>query len=305
MAAGASDNAVMDMGGDAGGYAPLFQLGPETRPFRRLDVDGVGSAGLGGRDFLTVSPEAISTLAAAAFTDLAHRLRPDHLQQLRSILDDPEASANDRFVALELLKNAVIAAGGAFPMCQDTGTAIVFAKKGQYVLDLDGDDEAALSAGHRQRLCQKTTCATAKLAPLDLMLREVRTRAPTCRPRSISMPYREAATPTFTSSSSWPRAADRRTRPSFINRRRKADLLNPEQPERLPRREDAGRSAPPRVRPITWPSSSAAPRPSTDLEDGQAGQLPAIWTRPARNTATPFGQRLSRPRDGGATDPRP
>ena len=136
----------MDMHGDVGGYAPLFQLGPETRPFRRLEIDGVGTASLGGRDFLTVAPEAISALAVTAFTDLAHRLRPDHLQQLRSILDDPEASANDRFVALELLKNAVIAAGGAFPMCQDTGTAIVVAKKGQRVL-VDGDDAAALSAG--------------------------------------------------------------------------------------------------------------------------------------------------------------
>ena len=101
-----------------------------------------------GRDVLVVDREALRALTEAAFTDINHLLRPAHLASLRAILDDPEASANDRFVALDLLKNANIAAGGVLPMCQDTGTAIVFGKKGQRVW-VDGDEEEALSWGVR------------------------------------------------------------------------------------------------------------------------------------------------------------
>src|SRR5262249_57198473 len=105
-----------------------------------------GASPAGGHRFLTVEPEVLTSLTALAMHEIAHYLRPGHLSQLRSILDDPEASANDRFVALDLLKNACVAAGGVLPMCQDTGTAIVKAKKGQYVLT-DGDDRVAISRG--------------------------------------------------------------------------------------------------------------------------------------------------------------
>jgi fumarate hydratase class I len=110
--------------------------------WRLLSTEGVAVVEAAGRRFLEVSPEALTLLSRAAFRDIAHLLRSDHLAQLRSILDDPEASGNDRFVALDLLKNACIAAGGVLPMCQDTGTAIVSARKGERVLTGGGDEEA-------------------------------------------------------------------------------------------------------------------------------------------------------------------
>ena len=110
-------------------YVDMLPLGDDQTPYRLITSEGVESVTLGDRTFLTVAPEALSTLAFEAIRDIQHLLRPGHLAQLRSILDDPEASANDRFVALDLLKNANIAAGGVLPMCQDTGTAIVMGKK--------------------------------------------------------------------------------------------------------------------------------------------------------------------------------
>ncbi|MFN8167477.1 MAG: fumarate hydratase [Candidatus Nanopelagicales bacterium] len=127
-------------------YTDLLPLGPDETPYRLLTTEGVSTVEAGGRTFLQVEPSALRLLAATAIRDIQHLLRPGHLQQLRNILDDPEASPNDRFVALDLLKNANIAAGGVLPMCQDTGTAIVMGKRGQQVLT-PGDDEAALSQG--------------------------------------------------------------------------------------------------------------------------------------------------------------
>ena len=124
----------------------MFPLGPDETEYRKLTSDFVGVEKLAGREVVTVAPEALTRLASQAFADMAHFLRPGHLAQLRTILDDPEASANDRFVALEFLKNANIAAGGVLPMCQDTGTAIVMGKKGENVFT-GADDEAALAAG--------------------------------------------------------------------------------------------------------------------------------------------------------------
>ena len=116
-------------------------------PWRLLTTDGIATVdGPGGQRFVTVEPEVLQLLAKEAFRDISHLLRPGHLQQLRNILDDPEASANDRFVALDLLKNASIAAGGVLPMCQDTGTAIISGRKGERVLT-GGVDEEALSRG--------------------------------------------------------------------------------------------------------------------------------------------------------------
>ncbi|WP_042403611.1 fumarate hydratase [Streptacidiphilus carbonis] len=127
-------------------YTDLLPLGADPTPYRLLTTEGVSTFEANGRRFLRVEPEALRLLAAEAMHDISHLLRPAHLAQLRRILDDPEASPNDRFVALDLLKNANIAAGGVLPMCQDTGTAIVMGKRGQNVLT-EGGDEAALSHG--------------------------------------------------------------------------------------------------------------------------------------------------------------
>ncbi|MFC1417481.1 fumarate hydratase [Streptacidiphilus cavernicola] len=127
-------------------YTDLLPLGADPTPYRLLTSEGVSTFEANGRTFLQVEPEALRLLAAEAMHDISHLLRPAHLAQLRRILDDPEASPNDRFVALDLLKNANIAAGGVLPMCQDTGTAIVMGKRGQNVLT-EGTDEAALSQG--------------------------------------------------------------------------------------------------------------------------------------------------------------
>ncbi|MFJ4529644.1 fumarate hydratase [Streptomyces nigrescens] len=127
-------------------YTDLLPVGEDNTPYRLVTSEGVSTFEADGRTFLKVEPEALRKLAAEAMHDISHYLRPTHLAQLRKILDDPEASANDRFVALDLLKNANIAAAGVLPMCQDTGTAIVMGKRGQQVLT-EGGDEAALSRG--------------------------------------------------------------------------------------------------------------------------------------------------------------
>jgi fumarate hydratase class I len=127
-------------------YSDLLPTGPDETPYRRLTTDGVSTFEAGGRRFLTVEPEAIRLLTAEAMHDIAHYLRPAHLAQLRRIIDDPEASGNDRFGALDLLKNVNISAGGVLPMCQDTGTAIVMGKKSEGVLT-GADDAEAISRG--------------------------------------------------------------------------------------------------------------------------------------------------------------
>jgi fumarate hydratase class I len=123
-------------------FTELLPLGPDATPYRLVSADGVSTFDTNEGMFLKVEPAALTRLTAEAMRDIAHHLRPAHLGQLRSILDDPEASDNDRFVALDLLKNAAIAAGGVLPMCQDTGTAIIKAKKGQRVFTGGGDEEA-------------------------------------------------------------------------------------------------------------------------------------------------------------------
>jgi fumarate hydratase class I len=123
-------------------FTELLPLGPDETTYRLVETEGIGSFTAGGHRFLTVEPEVLTRLTALAMHEIAHYLRPGHLKQLRQIVDDPEASANDRFVALDLLKNACISAGGVLPMCQDTGTAIVKGKKGQFVFTGGGDEEA-------------------------------------------------------------------------------------------------------------------------------------------------------------------
>jgi fumarate hydratase class I len=127
-------------------FQDMLPLGADETTYRLVTTDGISTFEAGGRRFVQVEPEVLTLLTAEAMRDIAHFLRPGHLQQLRNILDDPEASPNDRFVALDLLKNACIAAGGVLPMCQDTGTAIVMGKKGQQVLTT-GNDEESISRG--------------------------------------------------------------------------------------------------------------------------------------------------------------
>ena len=127
-------------------YSDLLPVGADTTRYRFISRDGVTVRTLGDREFLEVAPEALTHLTEVAMHDISHYLRTEHLQQLAKILKDPESSANDRFVALDLLKNANIAAGGILPMCQDTGTALIMGKKGQHVLTTT-KDEVALSQG--------------------------------------------------------------------------------------------------------------------------------------------------------------
>jgi fumarate hydratase class I len=153
-------------------YQDLLPLGEDTTPYRLLTRAGVSTLEAGGRRFLEVAPDVLAELSLAAMRDIAHLFRTAHLQQLADILRDPEASANDRFVALELLKNACVAAGGVLPSCQDTGTAIVMGKKGERVLT-GGGDEAAIARGVFDAY-RTGNLRYSQLAPLD-MFREVNT----------------------------------------------------------------------------------------------------------------------------------
>ncbi len=144
----------------------LFPLAEDTTPYRKLDVGGVATATFNGQRLVTVTPEALRALSKQAFIDINHLLRPGHLKQLAAILSDPEATANDRFVAYDLLKNANIAAGGVLPMCQDTGTAIVMGKKGRLVWT-DGTDEDALADGVRDAYFERNL-RYSQLAPLSM-----------------------------------------------------------------------------------------------------------------------------------------
>jgi fumarate hydratase class I len=154
-------------------HSPLFPLGKDTTPYRKLSCDGVRVEKIMGEDAVVVAPEALRALSEAAFADINHLLRPAHLRQLRAILDDPQASDNDKFVAYDFLKNANIAAGGVLPMCQDTGTAIIMGKKGRLIWT-GGDDEAALAEGARDAYLKKNL-RYSQLAPLS-MFEEKNTR---------------------------------------------------------------------------------------------------------------------------------
>ncbi|MDD2703876.1 MAG: fumarate hydratase, partial [Acidocella sp.] len=147
-------------------YSPMFPLGEDTTKYRKLDIAGVSTIEVDGKTVLKVSADTLSELAFAAFHDVSHLLRPAHLAQLAKILQDPEASENDRYVALEFLKNATIAAKGVLPMCQDTGTALVFGKKGQRVW-IEGNEEEAFSWGVH-RTYTETNLRYSQMAPLSM-----------------------------------------------------------------------------------------------------------------------------------------
>ncbi|MDP7449998.1 MAG: fumarate hydratase, partial [Candidatus Latescibacteria bacterium] len=144
----------------------LLPLGKDESPYRLLTADHVSTVEFEGHEILKVDAEGLALLADQAIRDASHLLRPGHLAQVRKIFDDPEASDNDRFVALDLLKNANIAAGWVLPMCQDTGTAIVMGKKGHRVWT-DGDDESAISAGIA-RAYRETNLRYSQMAPLTM-----------------------------------------------------------------------------------------------------------------------------------------
>jgi fumarate hydratase class I len=147
-------------------HTPLFPLGPDATPYKKISSEGARVEKVLGKEMLVVSREALRALSEAAFGEINHYLRPGHLKQLRNILDDKEASDNDKFVALDFLKNANIAAGGILPMCQDTGTAIIMGKKGCNVLT-DGDDEAALSEGARDAYLRRNL-RYSQVSPLSM-----------------------------------------------------------------------------------------------------------------------------------------
>ena len=147
-------------------FTELLPLGEDTTEYRLITTEGVETVDTSEGRFLKVDPSAIRRLTAEAMREIAHHLRSGHLAQLRAILDDPEASNNDRFVALDLLRNAAVAAGGVLPMCQDTGTAIVKAKKGQWVLTGGGDERAI--AGGIQDTYLTSNLRYSQLAPLTM-----------------------------------------------------------------------------------------------------------------------------------------
>jgi len=155
-------------------HTPLFPLGKDDTPYRKIAADGVRVERVLGEDVVVVPREALRALSEAAFNDINHLLRPAHLASLKSIVEDPEASNNDKFVAYEFLKNANISAGGVLPMCQDTGTAIIMGKKGRLVWSA-GDDEAALAEGARDSYL-KRNLRYSQLAPLS-MFEEKNTRS--------------------------------------------------------------------------------------------------------------------------------
>jgi fumarate hydratase, class I len=155
-------------------HTPLFPLGHDATPYRKLSAEGLLVERVLGEEVLVVPREALRMLAEAAFTDINHLLRPAHLASLKHIVEDPEASDNDKFVAYDFLKNANIAAGGVLPMCQDTGTAIIMGKKGRLVWT-QGDDEAALAQGARDAYL-KRNLRYSQLAPIS-MFEEKNTRS--------------------------------------------------------------------------------------------------------------------------------
>ncbi len=147
-------------------YQEMLPLGEDTTEYRLLSTEGIDTIQLGDREFLTVEPSALTDLTYTAMRDISHLLRPAHLAQLRMIIDDPESSPNDRFVALDLLKNANISAGGVLPMCQDTGTAIIMGKRGQNVLT-SGNDSEDISRGVYNAFTQ-LNLRYSQLSPLSM-----------------------------------------------------------------------------------------------------------------------------------------
>ena len=232
-------------------YQPLFEHGHDDTPYRSLGSDGVSTVTLDGEEYLRVAPEALTRLAAAALDDVSFLLRPGHLASLGRILDDPEASDNDRFVAMELLKNANIAAGRVLPSCQDTGTAIVIRPERRATCYTGADDADYLSpSGVWQNLHQKRNLRYSQLAPISTCTRK---RTPAHEPARPDRPATRIPGHELINSCLWPRAAARANK-TFLYQKTKA-LLNPagiaEQVRTRTRSRTLGTSPP--ARPTTWP----------------------------------------------------
>ncbi|GAB3907929.1 hypothetical protein GCM10027612_81680 [Microbispora bryophytorum subsp. camponoti] len=237
-------------------YTDLLPLGPDETEYRLITSEGVRVTEAAGRRFLEVEPEALRLLTETAIHDISHYLRASHLAQLRKIVDDPESSGNDRFVALDLLKNASISAGGVLPMCQDTGTAIVMGKRGRHVLT-DGHDAEHLSRGVYDAYT-RLNLRYSQMAPLTMW--DEKNTGSNLPPRSSCTPRTRTATRTSTSSCSWPRAAARPTSRSSTRRPRRCSTRSGCSPSW---RRRSARSAPPPARRTTWRLSWAAPARST------------------------------------------
>ena len=246
-------------------HSPLFPLGKDTAPYRKISSDGLRVEKVMGEEVLVVPREALRALAEAAFTDIAHLLRPAHLASLKSIVEDPEASDNDKFVAFDFLKNANIAAGGVLPMCQDTGTALIMAKKGRLVWT-DGSDEGALAEGARDAYL-KRNLRYSQLAPIS-MFEEKNTKNNMPAQVEIFAEGHNPEHPDYDAAYKFLFIAKAVARPT--RRSCSGDAVD------LPRdrllaflKRRCSRSAPRRARRTISPSSSAAPRPIDD-EDGEA-----------------------------------
>ncbi len=191
-------------------YQAPFPMGEDKTEYYLLTSDYVSVSEFNGESILNVEPQALTLLAQQAFHDASFMLRPEHQQQVAAILHDPEASENDKYVALQFLRNSEIAAKGILPTCQDTGTAIIMGKKGQRVWT-GGGDEAALSKGVFNTYIEDNL-RYSQNAPLD-MYKEVNTAA-TCQRKSISMPLMATSTSSF----AWRKAAVQQTKRIFIRR---------------------------------------------------------------------------------------
>ena len=255
-------------------YREPFPLAEDTTEYELLSADYVRVEKLGDRELLVVQAEGLALLAERAMHQVSFFLRPSHQEKVAKILEDPEASENDRFVALTMLHNSVVAAKGQLPTCQDTGTATI-----------RGGEEGPIRvwtecAGRRTRRCRAgsghvpegTTCAT----------RRSRRYLCTREEHGDNLPAQiDSSPPPVTrpiSSSSWPRAAARATSPTLYQQTKA--LLNAGQSTRLPRREDGRAWARRPARPTTWPSSSAAPAP-------RPASRRSSWPRPAPSTTCP------------------
>jgi fumarate hydratase, class I len=255
-------------------HVDVLPLGPDGTEYRELPIEGVSTVEAAGRTFLQVEPSVLTALVREAIKEIQHLLRPGHLAQLRAIVDDPEASANDRFVAMDLLRNACVSAGGVLPMCQDTGTAIVIGKKAEGVLT-GGDDEVAITRGVFDAY-QELNLRYSQLAPLSFWdERNTGTNLP-AQIELYSTPGGPGAEPKYELLvlAKGGGSANK----TFLYQQTRA-VLNP---ARL------GRSAPRPARRTTWRSWSAGCPPST-ASRSPSWRPRATWTRcprPAPRTGT-------------------
>lgn len=237
-------------------YTDLLPMGPDETRYRLVSAEGVRVVEAAGRRFLEVGPEALRLLTETAIHDISHYLRSSHLAQLRKIIEDPESSGNDRFVALDLLKNASISAGGVLPMCQDTGTAIVMGKRGRHVLT-DGADAEHISRGVYDAYT-RLNLRYSQMAPITMWEeRNTGSNLPAQIELYAEDPHGHPDEYKLLFMAKGGGSANK----SFLYQETKAVLNEKRMLQFL--EEKIRSSAPPRARRTTWRSSSAAPPPSS------------------------------------------